>query len=124
MNLIRLCLFISTGILTSRFRILFTPLDAAPEKATKLVYAACTLHNMLSSVNDTVYNPPGYADVLLPGGNIIDGFWRQNNQLAGMAAAAPRRHTEAATDVRNRYKQWFSREGSMDWQDNHINRIN
>lgn len=118
----RIVFFFCPGILSSRFRILFIPLDASPDKAVKIVHATCVLHNMLCSVKDNIYNPPGYADVVLPGGIIVDGFWRQNNQLADMRAALPRRHTESATYARNTYMEWCSKEGMVDWQDNHINR--
>ena len=77
---------------------------------------------MLCSLNDNAYLPPGYADQLLPDGNIAQGFWRLEDNLVGMQAI-PRGHAAAATTARNRFAQWFSEEGANEGQDNHINRI-
>ena len=108
--------------MTNRFRILFTPLDANSEKAARIVRATCALHNMLCTLKDNIYIPPGYADAPLPGGNIADGFWRREHQLTDLAAV-PRGHTQNASQVRLNYMNWFSNQGAVDWQDDHINRI-
>ena len=110
------------GILTNRFRVLFTTIDADAAKATSIVRACCVLHNMLLTVHDNVYLPAGFADNVLNDGNVAGGFWRANRQnLEGMAATA-RRHVDAATAARNRYAEWFSAQGAVDWQDQHVNR--
>lgn len=100
-----------------------TAMDASPEKAAIIVKAACTLHNLLCTISDSCYIPAGYADQPLPNGEIINGFWRLENNLAGLQAI-PRGHALAATRVRNRYAHWFSEEGATDWQDTFLNRIN
>ena len=110
------------GILTNWFRVLFTTIDADAAKATSIVRACCVLHNMLLTVHDNVYLPAGFADNVLNDGNVAGGFWRANRQnLEGMAATA-RRHVDAATAARNRYAEWFSAQGAVDWQDQHVNR--
>ena len=74
---------------------------------------------MLQTLNDEVYVPPGYADHCLPGGAVVNGFWRGDRQLDGLAGRG-RNHAVAARNVRNTFVEWFSAEGQLDWQDEHI----
>lgn len=111
------------GILANRFRVLFTTMDADPEKATSIVRTCCVLHNMLMTVRDDVYVPPGFADNLLPDGNVVEGFWRNDQINLGGLQPVARGHAATATTVRNHYAQWFSEEGAVTWQDRHITRI-
>lgn len=101
---------------------LFTPLDADCEKATIIVKATCALHNMLCTVHDNAYIPAGYADQPMVDGNVVDGFWRQENNLPALLARG-RNHAAAASEVRTQYAAWFSAEGATEWQDQHINRL-
>ena len=111
------------GILANRFRVLFTTMDADAEKATLVVRACCVLHNMLCTLADEVYLPAGYADQVQRDGHVAAGFWRVDNQnLDGMVATA-RGHAVAATNARNRFAQWFSEEGAVEWQDRHVTRV-
>lgn len=108
------------GILTSRWRVLFTTLDADEEKATNIVKATVVLHNMLCTVHDKAYNPAGFADAPLNGGNVVQGIWRAGSEPVAVHTV-PRGHAVAATNVRNRFAEWFSAEGRTEWQDDHIN---
>lgn len=111
------------GILTNRWRVLFTPIDADDRKASCIVKACCALHNMLCTLNDHAYIPNGYVDQNLANGEIAPGFWRINSdQLHGMQAI-PRGHALAATNTRSRFARWCSEEGAVEWQDHHINRV-
>lgn len=47
------------GILAHKFRLFFTQIECAPEKATKIVKAACILHNFIR-MHDGVVTAPGY----------------------------------------------------------------
>lgn len=111
------------GILTNRFRVLFTSMDADAEKATSIVRTCCVLHNMLCTLSDNAYVPPGFGDNVLPNGEVVGGVWRVNHQDLGRLAVAARGHAIAATDARNRMARWFSEEGAVDWQDALINRL-
>ena len=111
------------GILTNRFRVLFTTMDADAETASLVVRACCVLHNMLCTLADEVYLPAGYADQVQRDGHVAAGFWRVDNQnLDGMVATA-RGHAVAATNARNRFAQWFSEVGAVEWQGRHVTRV-
>ena len=97
-------------------------MDADAERATTVVKATCALHNMLRTLDDEVYLPQGYADQRLPGGAIVNGFWRGEQQLDGLAGRH-RNHAVAAGNVRNAFAEWFSEQGQLDWRDQHINRV-
>ena len=77
---------------------------------------------MLRTLNDEVYVPPGYADHRLPEGAVVNGFWRGDQQLEGLAGHGCN-HAVAARNVCNAFAEWFSAEGQLDWQDEHINRV-
>lgn len=77
---------------------------------------------MLCTIGGPDYVPPGYADQLLPNGEVADGFWRVRDNLPDMRAV-PRGHAVAATNSRDRLSRWFSEEGAIDWQDQYINRL-
>lgn len=62
------------GILTNRFRVLFTTIDANAEKATSIVKTCCVLHNMLCTVHDNVYIPAGFGTMLCQGVWLLVGF--------------------------------------------------
>lgn len=111
------------GILANRWRFLFTPVDAKPENLTSMIYAACILHNMLCSLSDYTYVPPGFADHIVQG-NIVEGLWRNDAQHLGEFEALPaRNHMVVAANHRDQLSRWFSEEGSRDWQDALITRL-
>ena len=111
------------GILTQRWRLLLRPVVADAEKCTVLVKAMCVLHNYLRTVNDVNYTPLGYVDHTTPAGEIREGFWRQQAvpPLQGLGVTA-RSATTAAMTIRNRFAEYFSGAGALDWQLDHINR--
>ena len=41
----------------------------------------CVLHNYLCTTQDANYIPPGYADGVGCGGELRNGFWRQDPTL-------------------------------------------
>ena len=112
------------GILSNRWRFLFTPVDAKPEKLMIVLHASCVLHNLLCTVSDNDYNPPGYADTHTPTGELVDGFWRTEQQVLSRLAIHPaRNHTVAAAGVRESLVNWCSAEGAREWQDRFILRV-
>ena len=50
------------GILAVRFRVLYSMLCIAPERATSVVLACCALHNMLLKKSAGTYAPTGTSD--------------------------------------------------------------
>lgn len=113
------------GILAARWRFLYSPVDAQPERLTVLVNASCVLHNLLCSLSDATYIPHGYADIV-ENGQIIDGFWRteQQQQLMNVVQRPARNHTQIASNNREKLADWCSAEGVRDWQDAYITRLN
>lgn len=118
------CIYFA-GILSRRWQILFKMIVADQEKAANLVRAMCVLHNFLRTVNDTNYTPPGYLDVPNPDGTVTPGFWRTQTQplIDQTNRAQPRRGVTAeASQIRDRLVDYFSSpQGSVPWQDAHIN---
>ena len=81
------------GILANRWRFLFNPVYADPGKLTVMVNAACVLHNLLCTVSDTKYMPPGYGDTIHEG-EVVDGFWRtEQHPLDGLPLCRARNHS-------------------------------
>lgn len=106
------------GILSSRWRFLYVPVDASQEKMTCMVYAACILHNLLLSAKDDDYAPPGYGDVRQADGEVVQGLWRANNQqLPGAGPLPGQNWAVAGTNTRLKYVRWFSNQGVRQWQD-------
>lgn len=99
------------------------PILATREKATDLVKAMCALHNYLCTTQDANYVPAGYIDVVGRNGEVRNGFWRQE-------AVAPLEGLDtvnksvpgAAVEVRERLTEYFSGDGSLDWQLEYVNR--
>ncbi|XP_067944974.1 uncharacterized protein [Watersipora subatra] len=114
------------GVLSRRWQILFKMIQADQEKATNLVRAMCVLHNFLRTVNDTSYTPPGYLDIPNPDGSITPGFWRSQTQPPSdqpNRTQLRRGGTAEAAGIRDRLVQYFSSpQGSVPWQDAHINK--
>ena len=113
------------GILSSRWRCLFSPIDAPASKAKDIVKALCVLHNYLCSVRDGTHIPIGYADQVIREGNVVDGFWRAEPdayQLQRLVDQPPRRPPPNATDVRNTLKDWVANDGARAWQDGQLMR--
>lgn len=111
------------GILTQRWRLLMRPIIAHREKATKLVQAMCALHNYLCVTQDANYIPAGFADGVGRGGELRNGFWRQEaipplNGLDTVNRSMP----GAALEIRERMREYFSGDGSTDWQLQVVNR--
>ena len=113
------------GILAQRWRLLFRPIVADPNKVTTLVKAMCVLHNFLLHTQDQDYCPPGFADSLSSSGEVADGFWRANGQSASSLEGldiTSRSLSTAGVEIRERLRAYFIDQGSVDWQYQHINR--
>ena len=67
------------GILAVRFRVLYSMMLVDPEKATMIVLACCTLHNMLLSEAKYTYSPPGTFDQEDNTGQLQMGSWREEH---------------------------------------------
>ena len=111
------------GILANRWHFLFNPVDADPEKLTVTVNAAYVLHNLLCTVSDTNYMPPGYGDTIHKR-EVFAGFWHTElHSLDDLSPCRARNYTQLAADNRDKITDWCSAEGVRDWQDGLITRI-
>ncbi|XP_064464108.1 uncharacterized protein LOC135375300 [Ornithodoros turicata] len=116
----------SFGILASRWRILRRPFKAKPENVESIIKACVVLHNFVlktSPASSMLYNPPGYTDYEDSMGNVREGAWRRDgsqlvslHDLGGVGCHSKR----TAAEVRDRLALYFSTEGKVPWQDNHI----
>lgn len=86
------------GILSNRFRCLLSTINAQPERVTKIVTAACVLHNFLS------------CDLLCtPEARLEDGA------LFGLTASRGRSNAVGAS-VREKMCTFFNNRGAVSWQ--------
>ena len=111
-----------TGILCQRWRLLYRPIQGQPERVVSLIKTACVLHNFLCSRHDGSYLPPGFSDTTVNNGGVVDGEWRREGLGAGMQQASTRgvNHPQAAGGVREIFKNYFSEQGAVAWQDGYI----
>lgn len=111
------------GILVARWRCMRKPLHMTPKHAESVILACCVLHNYMRKKSVATYTPPGFCDTVDTSGAIVDGSWRgETLPNAPTANTNQRNSTIAAIDVRNKFINYFSKEGATEWQLQHINR--
>lgn len=101
------------GILCQYFRVFYTPIAVSPEVADNLIVSACIFHNMLRN-----------SKILYPNENPNSSpeFPREN--MIPLKPTIDRRSSFEACTVRDNFKTYFnSIEGSVQWQDKHVSRI-
>lgn len=108
------------GILASRFRIFQQNMAVKVPTTIKIVKAACAIHNWLRLTSPTTYTPPScydYEDIV--NATIIQGEWSSElSQLPSMLRTRiNNRPKKIAQQVRDRYKDYFNGEWSVEWQD-------
>lgn len=106
------------GITSARFRSLRKTLEISPEKAKIMTSAICVLHNFLIT-HCHRYAPSGTFDVDLKNGSIQPGSWRTEvaeNLFSPVRTVQSRNPTNISKEIRNEFKDYFSRDGAVDWQ--------
>lgn len=104
------------GILSTKFRVLYKPINVHPKKVQKIVLACVILHNMLLRETGDEYIEPGILDEEnLATGTISEGLWRQDMQLLELKRV-PRRPSDEVKDNRDNFMQYFNHEGVVPWQ--------
>jgi len=108
----------SFGILAARWRILHSLIEADILLTKKLVLGCVLLHNFLTSKSDfNNITADRYENGVLIGGN-----WREECNLASVCRQGSNNRSLGAAAVRERFKEHFnSAEGSVSWQDAHVN---
>ncbi|XP_059612271.1 uncharacterized protein LOC132258805 [Phlebotomus argentipes] len=81
------------GILTSRWRILLSPMTKKPKNIVHIVRACVVLHNFLK-LKDLLYCPRGYGDLIDEAGRIQDGHWRLETNGLQPATGQGESHSE------------------------------
>ncbi|XP_067950445.1 uncharacterized protein [Watersipora subatra] len=110
------------GIMTSRWRCLRdNTLVMSPDNAKRVILATCVLHNVMREQNINPYSPPGFADSIAPGGEIVEGIWRRETS-AHNRRQTNRNYSQDAAEIRNHFKSYFTGLGAVEWQDAHVRR--
>ena len=104
------------GILAHRWRCLLTTLQLSPERATTVVEATITLHNLLRT------HYPGLqaqeVDREDQDGNVVPGAWREGIQMTDPNQVGGHRITREGKRLRNYLKDYYTNPiGSLPWQD-------
>ena len=79
--------------------------------------------SILRASKDTSYCPPGFTDSVSANGDLSEGVWRTLpvSPLEGLTTTS-RSINIAAVQVRERLREYFAGNGSVDWQMRVINR--
>ena len=115
------------GILVTRWRIFRSPIKASPEAVDNITRACTCLHKYLRLTNNPQYLPSGCVDSEDSTGNTVPGNWRTEVQ-GGNDAFKPanigrtfNRTSLCAKETREMFQKYFnSEEGSLSWQQSHI----
>lgn len=109
------------GILASKFGVFQRPINLCPEKAVKITLACCYLHNFLIETNEQLYCSRSIlVEENLETGEIINGYERTENVLGSLKKTPTRNAIEGAKLVREKYCNYFNKEGQVPWQTNMI----
>jgi hypothetical protein len=107
------------GILAGRFRCLLTAMPQKPETVTKIVLAACVLHNLLRTRQTT--EPVGDTSLGAQGGDLAS--WMHDAHLDGNMSFGRRMRYESTEGkrVRDYLNKYFNDgPGYVDWQQQRV----
>lgn len=106
------------GIISSRFRILHTPINMQPKNMSYVILAICVLHNFLRRRCNAYISPTTVDSEDTDGCEKHQGDWRNNAvELVGLQQVNSRTATIRAKINRDNYKEFFNTEGRVEWQD-------
>lgn len=110
------------GILVSKFRVFEKPIPLKLETVDKVVLACCSLHNWLRRTNPT-YISTGLIDYEDENHRTFHGSWRNNSPLGfrDLPRDVCRNPQRQAQQIRDKYRDYFSNEGAVPWQDRLLN---
>lgn len=107
------------GILSARFQVFKSPIRTSPTKAKDIALAALTLHNYLRVCSKESYTP---ADILawedVQNAKLLPGQLHQHplGSLESLPLIA-RGHAREAKQIREKFKEYFNKEGRVPWQE-------
>ncbi|KAL4090171.1 hypothetical protein QTP88_025070 [Uroleucon formosanum] len=106
------------GIISSRFRILHTPINMQLKNISYVILAICVLHNFLRRRCNAYISPITVDSEDTDGCEKHQGDWRNNAvELVGLQPVNSRTATIRAKINRDNYKEFFNTEGRVEWQD-------
>ena len=115
------------GILAARWRIFRRPIRASPAVVDSITKACTCLHNYLRLTDNPQYLPSGFTDSEDASGNIVSGDWRieVNGESGALRPTdmgrAFNRSSFSAKSTREQFEKYFnSNEGSLPWQNSHV----
>lgn len=113
------------GVLAARWRILRRPIQAKSENVEATVLATVALHNFLLNADSAKYAPASFVDRETANAT-YPGEWRKmvlgDNGLKKMKHVSSNNYTQAARDVRESFKQYFTSNGALAWQADFMSR--
>ena len=110
------------GIMSSRFRVLKTPIAVCPEKVEKIVLACAVLHILLRKEAHEEYLTPGMLDAEDEReGQVNPGSWRSETPMLPVQLAQPARYSTESKQIREQFNEYFQNEGVVSWQYRMVN---
>ena len=111
------------GIATTRFRIFRRPIIASVERVIAITMSVVALHNFLLTIQEENQNfkycTSTYVDRETSRG-VVEGEWRaeaqSNTGLLNIPKISSNNYSLFAGVVRDQYKEYFNKEGAVDWQ--------
>lgn len=105
------------GILSSRFLVLRSPIQLAPEKAATVTIACCYLHNFLRKKSKQ-YLRVDSVDREDANHQIHPADWReQQHRIESLSTCRSRNFGAVARGVRDSFREYFCTQGQVPWQD-------
>lgn len=103
------------GVLTSKFRIFRTEIDAKIDTIKFMTLAACVLHNFLRQ-SGTDYIEAGLCDTEdVNSRTFVEGSWRSDHVPIPLQNRGGR-DSNVGVAVREKFKHFFNNSGAVSWQ--------
>lgn len=107
----------SFGILASRFRVLLTPINLSPDKVTKIVLAACSLHNLLVEQKKHFYTQKEVFTMSEGISNFLEErALEETPEMTPLSRQIDYGHRHGR-EVRETFKTFYNGVGKVPWQD-------
>lgn len=107
----------SFGILASRFRVFLTSIHLSPDKVTKIVLAACTLHNMLVQQRRHFYTQKEIFSMEEGDNNfLVERSLEDTPEMTSLSRQIDYGHRHGR-EVREAFKTFYNGVGKVPWQD-------
>jgi hypothetical protein len=111
------------GLTSSRFRVLHTGVNIAPEKVNYVVLATCILHNFLRKRSSTYVSSTTFDTEDSTHEIIQDRDWRKTYvELVDVEPLCERNTSKDSKQNRESYVQYFIGNGKVDWQEEMLKR--